>query len=79
MSKSKREEHLEMRFKCARAFVSGELDFRSAGDEVAQRLNISTKTLHRPVSEMFSDYKPSFIAAAACPLLWRKCRPDWPT
>lgn len=64
MSRNEREEHLQRRFKFARAFVSGELNFQSAGDDVARRLNISTKTLRRDVArakrhQRYDEWRPA--------------------
>ncbi|MES3028108.1 MAG: Mu transposase C-terminal domain-containing protein [Pseudomonadota bacterium] len=50
MTSQQRQEHLQTRFKFARAFVSGELDIRTAAEEVARGLNVSVKTLHRDVT-----------------------------
>ncbi len=63
MANQEREERLQTRFKFARAFVSGELDIRTAAAEVARGLNISVKTLRRDVTrarrhQRFDEWRP---------------------
>ena len=63
MANQQREERLQSRFKFARAFVSGELDFKSTAAEVARGLNISVKTLQRDITrarrhQRFDEWRP---------------------
>jgi putative transposase len=63
MENQQRDERLQDRFKFARAFVSGELDIRTAAAEVARGLNISVKTLQRDVTrarrhQRFDEWRP---------------------
>lgn len=64
MSKLEREERLQRRFLFARAFVSGELNFETAAEEVARGLSISVKTLRRDVArarrhQRYDEWRPA--------------------
>lgn len=63
MENQQREERLQSRFKFARAFVSGELDIKTAAAEIARGLNISVKTLQRDITrarrhQRFDEWRP---------------------
>jgi putative transposase len=62
-NKREREERLQIRFKFARAFVCGELNFKDAADEVARGLGISVKTLRRDITrahqhQRYDEWRP---------------------
>ena len=63
MENQQRGERLQDRFRFARAFVSGELDIKTAAVEVAHGLNISVRTLQRDITrarrhQRFDEWRP---------------------